>query len=102
MSNPLNSKAKETKNLFELHAIVHGMVQGVGFRATTQHFARQLGLTGSVRNLPNGKVEIYARGPKASLDKLLELLQNGIGQVDSITTNYTPCSTYEGEFQILF
>lgn len=54
----------------ELHAIVTGQVQGVGFRYVTQKIAKRLGLSGTVRNLPNGTVEIYAQGKKESLEQL--------------------------------
>ena len=51
---------------------VFGLVQGVFFRYTTRKVARKLGLTGIVKNLPDGSVFIEAEGPK---DKLLELLE---------------------------
>ena len=43
-----------------LHAIVHGQVQGVYFRDSTRQTAKRLGLTGWVRNLPDGAVEVTA------------------------------------------
>ena len=49
---------------------VYGLVQGVFFRYTTRKIARNLGLTGIVKNLPNGSVYIEAEGPE---DKLTEL-----------------------------
>ncbi|MHA2288066.1 MAG: acylphosphatase [Promethearchaeota archaeon] len=51
---------------------VHGHVQGVFFRYTTRKVARKLGLTGYVKNLPDGSVYIEAEG---SEDKLIELLK---------------------------
>jgi acylphosphatase len=50
---------------------VYGYVQGVFFRYTTRKVARKLGLTGFVKNLPDGTVYIEAEG---ALDKLNELL----------------------------
>lgn len=39
-----------------------GQVQGVYFRATAREFAREYGLAGSVRNLPDGSVELFVQG----------------------------------------
>lgn len=75
-------------NEFELHAIVHGRVQGVGFRATTCVFADQLNLVGTVRNCRDGTVEIYAQGTKEKLDQLLINLQ-GHHQISLIEKEYT-------------
>lgn len=58
-----------------IHFYVSGRVQGVYFRATTQATARQLGLTGWVRNLPDGRVEGVACGEGKQLDKLVTWLQ---------------------------
>lgn len=60
-----------------LHAVVHGRVQGVFFRASTQKKARALGLTGWVRNLPDGTVEVLAVGPRPALEALLAWLHEG-------------------------
>jgi len=60
-----------------LHAIVRGRVQGVGFRATTQHEARRRGLAGWVRNLADGSVEVIAEGDQAVLEEFLSFLQRG-------------------------
>jgi acylphosphatase len=60
-----------------LQARVEGVVQGVGFRYYVLHKANALGLAGFVRNLPDGSVEVEAEGPKATLDKLCALLEEG-------------------------
>ncbi|MEM1096915.1 MAG: acylphosphatase [Bacteroidota bacterium] len=60
-----------------LSARVSGRVQGVGFRHFTRATARRLGLTGWVRNEPDGSVYLIAEGPKAQLDTLLERLHTG-------------------------
>lgn len=60
-----------------LHLIVHGEVQGVGFRAFTRAVAQQLHLRGWVRNLPDETVEIWAEGPRAALERLLAAVRRG-------------------------
>jgi acylphosphatase len=65
-------------NHVALHAIIHGHVQGVYFRAFVLEKARELGLTGYARNLPSGRdVEVQAEGEKAQLEKLAEYLKAG-------------------------
>ena len=61
----------------QLHAIVSGRVQGVGFRYYTQTKASELGLTGWVRNQYDGTVEVTAEGAKSQLVELLTLLRQG-------------------------
>ncbi len=60
-----------------LRCIVKGRVQGVFFRATTRAKAIELGLRGSVRNRPDGTVEVVACGKPAQLQALQEWLWQG-------------------------
>ena len=60
-----------------LHAVVRGRVQGVFFRVSTRDEARRLGISGWVRNLPDGTVEVYAGGTESNLMTLLEWLHSG-------------------------
>ena len=60
-----------------MRAQVRGRVQGVGYRASTAHEARRLGLSGWVRNLPDGTVEVAARGDAAAVDTLVAWLAQG-------------------------
>ena len=61
-----------------LRAIVRGRVQGVGFRDYVETRARSLGLSGFVRNLPDGRsVEVVAEGARHDLERLVTDLQRG-------------------------
>jgi len=60
-----------------LHAVVHGRVQGVGYRATTIDEARRLGLAGWVRNRVDGRVEVLVEGAEAKLNLFLTYLHRG-------------------------
>lgn len=66
---------------------VSGMVQGVGYRYFAQRAARRLALAGFVRNLSDGRVEVYAIGDPGALTQLRLELQRGPGsaQVSSVT-----------------
>lgn len=56
---------------------IRGRVQAVGFRDFVQRAAGDLGLNGYVRNLDDGRVEVYAAGPRRLLDDLAGLLWKG-------------------------
>ncbi|MHB1951014.1 MAG: acylphosphatase [Acidiferrobacteraceae bacterium] len=57
--------------------LVNGLVQGVGFRVATRSQARVLSLTGYVRNLADGRVEVVACGPAIRLEQLEAWLAQG-------------------------
>jgi acylphosphatase len=59
------------------HILVTGRVQGVGFRYFTATRARVLGLTGTARNLDNGRVEITAEGDRAAIETLIGAVRDG-------------------------
>lgn len=54
-----------------LKAIFSGMVQGVGFRMGTERLARQFAVTGYVRNLSDGNVEVVAEGEEDEVSAFL-------------------------------
>ena len=58
------------------HIIFYGRVQGVGFRYYSVYKARALGLTGWVRNLYDGTVEMEVQGKESEIDQLIIFLQN--------------------------
>ena len=66
--------------------IVTGRVQGVSYRYFTQQAARELELTGWVRNLPDGSVEVQVAGDDAVLERFRQQLREGprFGRVDGI------------------
>ncbi|PYT72290.1 MAG: acylphosphatase [Acidobacteria bacterium] len=66
------SEAKLAKRYF-----VSGMVQRVGFRLYTQRFAEQLRVSGFVRNLWDGRVEVFAMGTPEQHKELRKLLERG-------------------------
>lgn len=86
----------------EMHLVVGGEVQGVGFRATTQYIAQELNLKGTVKNLPNGNVEIFAQGEQKDLEALLSRLKMRFHQFNIVILDYhKPLKSFNG-FQIAF
>lgn len=67
---------KEMQEKIRKHILFYGRVQGVGFRYYAVNKANQLGLTGWVRNLPDGTVEMEAQGYEEQIDELIIFLQN--------------------------
>mgnify|MGYP001088159789 CR=1 FL=1 len=66
----------EKKTKIRKHIIFYGRVQGVGFRYYALHKANQLGLTGWVKNLYDGSVEMEVEGQEELIDQLIIFLQN--------------------------
>ena len=64
-------------NTKRAHLLIGGRVQGVGFRYSTTIEADSLGLSGWVRNLPDGRVEVVAEGPRAVVERLIEWCRQG-------------------------
>ncbi len=61
----------------QVHLIISGMVQGVLFRASAQNTARKLNVSGFVKNLSDGSVELIAQGEEAMLNRLIEWSRKG-------------------------
>lgn len=84
-------------DLASVHAVVYGYVQGVFFRAFVSQRASELSLTGYVRNLPGGAVEVVAEGEKKKLERLISHLKVGpsAAKVERVVTNW---SGYTGKY----
>ncbi|MBN1249699.1 MAG: acylphosphatase [Anaerolineae bacterium] len=72
-----DSSPAQTKKHQAFHAIVHGAVQGVGFRYFTKASAQRAGVTGWVRNSMDGTVEIWAEGTKTRLQQFISAINRG-------------------------
>lgn len=82
-----------------LHCVyfrVHGRVQGVFYRASTQDKARRLGLTGWVRNCEDGEVELVACGAASQIEALEQWLWQGPpgARVDGVRRREAPVQEY--------
>lgn len=84
------------------HLIVRGRVQGVFFRAETKRKADELGLTGWVRNNPDGTVEAVAEGQSDMLERFIEWCHEGPGRaiVSGVDVKREPYTGKYGVFTI--
>ena len=65
--------------LQQAHIFYAGKVQGIGFRYTAKSFAKELGLTGWVKNLNDGRVELVIEGDVSKLEQLQKMLMDQFG-----------------------
>ncbi len=84
-------------DMVRAHVVIHGLVQGVFFRATTREKAREHGVTGWVRNLPDGSVEALFEGEKDAVESLIRWCHEGpLGaRVEKVEVEW---QDYRGEF----
>lgn len=84
------------------HIIFHGRVQGVGFRYRAYYAAQKFGLTGWVRNLYDGTVEMEVQGNERYIDALIfSLDQNDYVQIENMEVKKMQIETEERAFRIL-
>jgi acylphosphatase len=81
-----------------VHIFVSGKVQGVFFRSNTQKKAKDLNISGWVRNLPNGRVEMILEGKREKIQELIEWTKKGpsFSKVDNVEIEW---QEYIGEFK---
>ncbi|WP_337998564.1 acylphosphatase [Pseudodesulfovibrio mercurii] len=82
--------------------MIRGKVQGVWFRGWTRETARDLGVTGWVRNLPDGAVQVLAHGTDQQLDQLEDRLWQGppLARVTTIESRRTTTDTPLTDFSV--
>jgi len=88
---------------YALKVVFSGTVQGVGFRFTTRRLAADFAVTGYVKNLANGKVEVLAEGPLDEIERFVHSIERAfsgyIRDAEKIRVN--PTGAYDG-FDIAF
>jgi len=81
-----------------IHVFISGRVQGVFFRYTSKELAEQLGVTGWIRNLPDGRVEAVIEGDEDKVEEMLEFFHKGppLARVDKVEVIE---EEYKGKFK---
>ena len=78
-----------------------GRVQGVGFRYTTEAIAARFDVTGFVRNLPDGRVELVAEGTRDQLNRLQNAVESDMGSyIREVSARDTPATGEYTSFRI--
>jgi acylphosphatase len=87
-----------------LHAVVHGDVQGVGFRFFLIRVASAAQLRGWVRNRGDGTVELVAEGPRPDLEAILRAARQGPrgAQVTEVTVDWSPAQGDLDRFDLVY
>jgi len=85
------------------HVLIFGFVQGVGFRQAVKRKARFLGLTGWVKNLPDGSVEAMFSGPKKNIEEAIRFCKAGpfLSEVKDIDIKWIDKKTDFNAFEIV-
>jgi len=92
------------KEIIQVHAIIEGKVQGVSFRYHTQLTANLLGITGWVRNLPDGSVEVLGEGAEDQIQDFKRFLKQGSphARVDSVELSEGKASGEYPSFDVTY
>ena len=84
------------------HILVYGRVQGVGFRYRASHAARSFGLTGWVRNNPDGTVEMELQGEEAQIDQVILAIERGaFVRIENMQEKQIPVVEDERDFRTM-
>ncbi len=85
------------------HVWISGRVQGVFFRAHTKEVAEKLGLTGWVRNLPDGRVEAVFEGEEEAVKEAIEWCKRGppLAKVERVEVRYEDPTGEFKDFRII-
>lgn len=80
------------------HVLVSGRVQGVFFRDSTAKAARSEGVAGSIRNLPDGRVEAYFEGTREAVESMISWCRSGPrhADVDDVSVEWEPAQGKSG------
>jgi acylphosphatase len=90
------------ENLVRARIWVRGRVQGVGYRAFVQRVASRSGLSGGVKNLDDGGVEVDVEGSRPQVEELIEQLKVGppAARVSEVDVKWEPPTQHRSNFRI--
>jgi acylphosphatase len=92
------------EDLVRVRVLAGGRVQGVAYRFYAEKCAARLGVTGWVRNLADGRVEVLAEGPSGSVESLLDDLREGprLARVETFEVRREPATGEFSAFRVVY
>ncbi len=87
----------------EIHAIMKGKVQGVGYRDFIEQYAKEEGLFGWIKNNKDGSVEVVLQGMPDQLKECIEILNQGsiLAHVEAMSVDWRTPEKQFDEFRVL-
>lgn len=87
----------------EIHCVVKGKVQGVGYRNFIERYTDEKGLFGWIKNNTDGSVEILIQGTPDELKECIEILNQGsiLSRVESLSVDWRTPGVQYSEFKVL-
>ena len=100
----MNDKSKGSQGMASAHVVISGLVQGVGYRWFVTRKAKEYNLTGYVKNLYNGDVEVEAEGQRAMILDFVRDLRVGprSGHVTDMKIDWGEYKGRYGSFEVKF
>lgn len=85
------------------HVYISGFVQGVGYRHFVKRKAQEIGLTGWVKNLPDGRVEAVFQGSKENIEEMILLCRKGpfLSEVEDVEVEWEEAEKEYNNFDII-
>ncbi len=97
------TKRSDTKNMIRKLLMFDGTVQGVGFRYRATYIAQDLGLSGWVKNLYDGRVQMEVQGTALQIDRMIERLkEERFIEITSVEGYEIPVEEHEYEFKVKY
>ena len=92
------------QELVRVHVFIDGRVQGVAYRFFAEKYANRLNVTGWVKNLEDGRVEVLAEGPAAPVETFLDRLREGpnLARIERFEVRREQATGEFSEFRIAF
>lgn len=86
----------------QARVLISGFVQGVGFRHFVRNKALESGLTGWIRNLPDGRVEAVLQGSKEKIEEMIRLCRKGpfLAEVEDVVVEWQEEDKQFSDFSI--
>lgn len=86
----------------QVHVLISGFVQGIGFRHFVRNKASELGISGWVRNLPDGRVEALFQGSKEKIEEMIGLCKKGplLAEVEDVVVEWQEEDRHFSDFSI--